>query len=80
MQDDDDDNAVCNVEQEVELEPPIFRRFHTWPLIEEKPLGSSKQPISKRQLCRVMQYDAVMSFEIVRIRFFSAQMSCTDLL
>lgn len=36
MQDDDDDNAVCNVEQEVELEPPIFRRFHTWPLIEEK--------------------------------------------
>jgi len=33
---DDDDNAVCDVEQEVEDEPPIFRRFHTWPLIEEK--------------------------------------------
>jgi len=34
---DDNDSMPDNVtEQEVEDEPPIFRRFHTWPLIEEK--------------------------------------------
>ena len=37
---DDDDSVPYNVsEQEVEDELPIFRRFHTWPLIEEKLFG-----------------------------------------
>jgi len=37
---DDNDSMPDNVtEQEVEDEPPIFRRFHTWPLIEEKLFG-----------------------------------------